>query len=158
MLIVCFDIESEIIREIMLPPRCFSYDSVIGNTLVQNCSDLFLCCIYYNDNHRFLDIWILENEAGTKDVCRKKFAIDFEKIEKGGLWFPHCFRNNNEIILTNYDSTRGYEYTSYDIEKDEPTEIIDDLSDLCSVLDITSTRQIKASLFVESLVLLGDES
>ncbi|KAL1814050.1 hypothetical protein ACET3Z_024115 [Daucus carota] len=152
LIIACFDIESETIREIMMPLK---YRSQVSNiTLVQNFSELFLFGFdYVNGFPSFLDIWLL----GDADVWTHKFRLDLEYIEQDRLfWNPVCFMNNHEILLIRY---YPYGFKSYDIEKGETTEIIDDLSDLCSALDIGPfTRGIGASPFVESLGLLGEES
>ncbi|WOH07028.1 hypothetical protein DCAR_0626457 [Daucus carota subsp. sativus] len=145
--IACFDIESEMMQEIMMPLK---YRSLVNSiTLVQNFSDLFLFGFdYVNGCPSFLDIWLL----GDADVWTHKFRLDLENIEQD----PVCFMSNHEIILKR---CYPYGFKSYDIEKGEPTEIIDDLLDLCSALDIGPfTRGIGASPFVESLGLLGEES
>lgn len=54
-------------------------------------------------------------------------------------------------------SSRGCGYMSYDIEKDEPTAIIDELLNLCSDLDVKPWRYIHATPFLENLVLLGED-
>lgn len=154
--IVCFDIENEIIREIMLPPEHYSNNS-FQVTLVQNFSDLFLFD-YIDEKTRIIDIWILGKEAGMEDVWTKKFTLDLDYIGHGTYWSPECFRNNNEIILTGVTGRYPYVYTSYDFEKGEQTEMVDDFSDSCSDLDIPIGQTICASVFVENLGLLGDKS
>ncbi|KAK1377154.1 hypothetical protein POM88_033347 [Heracleum sosnowskyi] len=118
-------------------------------------SNLCLFCIEFS-NGRNLGIWILENEAEIKDVWTKKFTLALDKFGETPRWWPENFRNNDEIILM---KDHGFEcgFMSYDIKKDEPTEVIDDLSNLFSALNVEpGTGCILASLFAENLVLLGD--
>lgn len=118
--IVCFDIESEIIREIMLPQH------IARPSLVRRSSDLFL---FHIGPSYILNIWLLENEGEIKDVWTEKFTVDLHKL--GDLWsWSGDFRNNDEIILLKHCRS-GCVYMSYDIKKDEPTAIIHDLS-FCS--------------------------
>lgn len=135
--IVCFDIENEKIREIMLPPK-YALDRTKGRisslNLVQHSDEVLLSAVCFDSANTscILDIFAVEND-GVNVVGTKKVTIDLNEVGRN-LW-PLGFRHNGEIVLFNYHhNERGF--LSYDHEKDVATEILDDSWDLWSYADI----------------------
>ncbi|KAK1394772.1 hypothetical protein POM88_013828 [Heracleum sosnowskyi] len=129
-LIVCFDMENESFREIVLPGQ-YSTDQIISINLVQQFGKLAVFLFYYKDTF-ILDIFVLEKGVEMNKVWTKKVTLDLDKI--GESWWPIGFKNNGEIVLINYKFGEGG-FLSYDHEKEEETEMVDNSGDLWSYAD-----------------------
>lgn len=133
--IVCYDIDKDILRQISLPQSCGGIKAyqhcpvqAYGESLA-----LFtgtVCSTGFN-------MWVL-NKNGT-DVCwQKKFRIDLLR-STGTAWGILCMRSNGEVLLGN-DS--GQRFVSYDLETSYATDFI------------WKKRPYSVSSFVKSLVLI----
>ncbi|KAK1376837.1 hypothetical protein POM88_033030 [Heracleum sosnowskyi] len=123
--IVCFDMENDTIREIMLPPpysekslpptgfdEPAKSDLLLENSIFSELLSLF----YFDRSTCVLHIWVLENAGASNEVWTKKKSLNFERH-----WRPMCFRTNGEIVL------RGCrKFLSGDLEKNEAKDIVDD--------------------------------
>lgn len=127
--VVCFDMDNETVREILIPPQ-YAFDSsqshISSFNLVQHFGEVQLSVVYLDTNtDTFIhDILVLEKDGEMNEVWTKKVTIDLNKV--GQNWWPVGFRNNGEIVLINYeyDDERGF--LSYDHEKEEATEMVDE--------------------------------
>lgn len=150
-IIVCFDTENEIFREILLP----QYDCLYKlNYFVQEfCESL---CVFVN--HRPLgvvDVWVME-EA---DVWKKKTSINL-----GGIYgLPMGFRSNGQMVLRMLNE---FGYVSYNLEKDKAEQVLKSQRLRQFGYINTTSKDVADSLdqkvyfvnpFMESLLLLDDK-
>ncbi|KAK1376823.1 hypothetical protein POM88_033016 [Heracleum sosnowskyi] len=171
--IVCFDTETEKIREIILPPQ-YGLDLSMGQissfNLVQHFDEVLLSVVNMNTFARslILDIFSLGKGDGEDVVYTQKVSIDLAKVS---LW-PIGFRYSGEIVLFDYDNTRGG-FLSYDPEKKIATKILDDSWELWSYAHLRVPEEddefvvfegeeeyiqlMYVNSFAENLVSLGDK-
>ncbi|KAK1376727.1 hypothetical protein POM88_032920 [Heracleum sosnowskyi] len=134
--IVCFDMEKDTIREILLPPP-YSKNNVGSDVLVQKSNFGELLSLFYFDRSTYiLHIWVLENAGEPNEAWTKKKSLNFKPT-----WWPMGFRNNSEIVLKDCRN-----FLSYDYEKNEAGDIFYDDSMYPFCQDVNR--------FEETLVLL----
>ncbi|KAK1376861.1 hypothetical protein POM88_033054 [Heracleum sosnowskyi] len=127
--VVRFDMENETVGEIKIPPQ-YAFDSsqrhISSFNLVQHFGEVVLSVVYIDrSTDTFIhDILVLEKDAEMNEVWMKKVTIDLNKV--GQNWWPVGFRNNGEIVLINYDYDDERGFLSYNHEKEEATEIVDE--------------------------------
>ncbi|KAL1830309.1 hypothetical protein ACET3Z_008721 [Daucus carota] len=132
--ILCFDMENEIFREIMMPQDSTNTtDDTV--TLVQECGEL-ISLFYFNQSTYILDIWLLRKDGDINHVWTKKITLNLGEIvgrrwpdKFDGRWWPIGFRGRDEMVLVNIEECA---FLSYDLEKDEATDMVEDSSDLGS--------------------------
>lgn len=153
-IIVCFDTENEIYREILLPEYNSSYKL---RYFVQKYGES-LCVLVFRPSLEVVDMWVMEEAK----VWRKKTRINMG--DDYGL--PMGFRNNGEMVLR--DLNQEFGFVSYDLKKGEATEIMKskhlkpfgwDFSDEedKDVVDSVDGKVYFVNPFLESLVLLDDK-